>query len=136
MARDYNLSNEEKKQVEAKEKSIREKLRLDKHHKIERFGVTMSVLFVSLLCLTIAVCVKRHNDNKVQLGDTPIYTTSFEMSLTHNEGSVVDIYRNKAGTKTDHPGSYPVFSVYSRSAQYADSHQEYSSQQKKLHYIN
>lgn len=100
MARDYNLSNEEKKQVEAKEKSIREKLRLDKHHKIERFGVTMSVLFVSLLCLTIAVCVKRYNDNKVQLGDTPIYTTSFEMSLTHNEGSVIDIYRNKAGTKT------------------------------------
>lgn len=100
MARDYNLSNEEKKQVEAKEKSIREKLRLDKHHKIERFGVTMSVLFVSFLCLTIAVCVKRYNDNKVQIGDTPIYTTSFEMSLTHNKGSVVDIYRNKAGTKT------------------------------------
>lgn len=80
--------------------SLLAKLKLDNHHKIERFGV----LFLSLLCcmgiVLSTIVVKASKDNSQTLTEQAKYTQSFAMSKSKVNGEVVDVYTNESHTKT------------------------------------
>ena len=75
------------------------KLKLDKHHRIERFGVLFFSL-VFIMCVLTGISLKAHIENQhLVLTDQAVYTETAEWSLTGQEVSVVDIYRNEDCTR-------------------------------------
>lgn len=80
-------------------KTLLSKLNMDKHHRIEWFGISFSGLFVALLIVSLTIGAKAHNDSKVTLGEQAMYTQSFQTSLSGVRGSVENIYSNESNTK-------------------------------------
>lgn len=76
-----------------------EKLYLDKHHKIEHFGVVFLALSLCLAILVASIGFKHFNDNHQTLTAKCVYTNKFKTSLTGASGSVQDVYVNSAHTK-------------------------------------
>ena len=72
---------------------------LDKHHRIERFGVVFSILLVCMIAVVLSANAKSKRDSKVLLNSNVIYTTEFVTSLSGNEGTVEGIYCDDARTK-------------------------------------
>lgn len=69
------------------------------HYKIERFGVIFSVLMLCLV-LSFGIAEKQHRDAlKVQLGDQVMYTTDFQMSVSHAPCEVLDVRVSEDKTK-------------------------------------
>lgn len=69
------------------------------HYKIERFGIIFFVL-ISCLVLSFGIAQKQHSDAlRVQLGDQVMYTTSFQMSVSHAPCNVLDIRVSEDKTK-------------------------------------
>ena len=69
------------------------------HYKIERFGV---IFFLLLVCLvsSFGFAQKQHMDAMaVQLGDQVMYTTAFQMSVSHAPCEVMDIRVSEDKTK-------------------------------------
>lgn len=75
------------------------KFYLDRHHKMERFGVLFILFFVALAILFAVSCSKKHKDDKFKVNDQAMYTTSASWSLTGQDVSVKNIYRNSDTTK-------------------------------------
>ena len=98
MAKD-SLTDEERFELEKQKQARLAKFKMDKHHKIERFGVTVASIVFCMLILTVCVFIKYRKDMKAKVGDTPIYTKAFATSLTHHNGTVENIYRNEKGDK-------------------------------------
>lgn len=70
----------------------------DKHHKMERFGVSTLVILILMSILTTTIGMKSYRDNHQALTDKAIYTTEFTMSRSQAKGHVVDIFTNEAKT--------------------------------------
>lgn len=75
-------------------------LKLDKHHKMERFGVlfvAFCVLFAGIFSYSFYI---KQKNSQLQLTSQVIYTSKTKWSLSGNQVSVDDVYRNKDTTKT------------------------------------
>ena len=85
--------------MKTKFQSFLVRFKLDKHHRIERFGIFFFSLVFIMLCL-VAVSFKAHMENsKLKLTEQAIYTTDAAWSLTGQNVSVVRAYRNESFTK-------------------------------------
>lgn len=78
---------------------LREKLKLDRHHRIERFGVLFFVLVLLLSVVVTSIAIKKAKDDSVTLDNRVVYTNSFKTSLTEQSGTVEGIYKNEDNTK-------------------------------------
>lgn len=75
------------------------KLKLDKHHSIERFGVTFLVLSMLLTGTLVSGAYSHFQKNKDILSSKVIYTEDFSTSRTNVGGSVKNIYTSSDGSK-------------------------------------
>lgn len=75
------------------------KLKLDKHHRIERFGVMLLTLSILMSGLLASIVVKKTKDDALALSVRAMYTTHFTTSVTGISGDVVDVYRSDDGTR-------------------------------------
>ena len=75
------------------------KFKLDRHHLMERFGITMLVVLILFITSIGLTYVKYRKDNKETLTSQAIYTTSFTTSKTELQGSVMDVFSNQNKTK-------------------------------------
>lgn len=72
-------------------------LRLGKHYRIERFGISFIVLSLALI-MCVSVCLMTSIEKKnVTLATQSLYTTSFSTSRTNVRGSVQGVYRSEDG---------------------------------------
>lgn len=79
--------------------SLRQKLFLDDHHKMERFCITF-VAFIVILFALFGVAVKKHSDmQKLSLSTTALYTRNSKWSLTGESIEFLNLYRNEDFTK-------------------------------------
>ena len=76
------------------------KLKLDKHHRIERFGVLFFSLVLVMAILVSISMVQHIKNQRIVLTDKAIYTTEDNWSLTGQSVQVVNMYRNKNCTKS------------------------------------
>ena len=76
------------------------KLKLDKHHRIERFGVLFFSLVLVMVILVSISMVQHIKNQRIVLTDKAIYTTEDNWSLTGQSVQVVNMYRNKNCTKS------------------------------------
>ena len=79
--------------------NILAKLKLDRHHLIERFGVIFMALLVMISSLSIVIALEDRQRQKDAFRDAYLYTSSFSSSLTDSSGSVVNLYVNSERTK-------------------------------------
>ncbi|MBD5585201.1 MAG: hypothetical protein HDQ88_08965, partial [Clostridia bacterium] len=79
---------------------LSERLFLDKHHTIERFGVLFGVLFVSLVIVFISTCFSQVDFNENLLLTQSKWSTEFTFSLSGATGSVVNVFRDDNNTKS------------------------------------
>lgn len=75
------------------------KFKLDKHHKMERFGVLFLILCICLVSVTGTILLKTNKEDAQTLSSRVVYTQSFTTSKTGNKGSVYNIYTNETNTK-------------------------------------
>ena len=78
---------------------IKQKLKLDRHHLMERFGVLMLVIMAMLVSSIGLTFAKYRKDNSETLTSQAVYTSAFTTSKTDLTGSVVDVFSNKNHTK-------------------------------------
>lgn len=78
--------------------NILSKLKLDNHHKIERFGVVVLSLALALLIVTGTTVGSWYRVQHRKLGSQAIYTTEFKTSRTGVGGNVEQIFRNNDQT--------------------------------------
>lgn len=78
--------------------NILSKLKLDNHHKIERFGVVVLSLALALLIVTGTTVGSWYRAQHRKLGSQAIYTTEFKTSRTGVGGNVEQIFRNNDQT--------------------------------------
>lgn len=78
---------------------ILSKLKLDSHHKMERFGVIFICILLSFAVICTTIFLKKMEDDKVTLGSQVMYSTSFSSSRTATTGSVSQIYCSDDRTK-------------------------------------
>jgi hypothetical protein len=71
----------------------------DKHHAIERFGISFLILTIVFCAITGSIISTSYKKNHQALADTAIYTTEFTMSRTQTKGTVEGIFTNKDNTK-------------------------------------
>ena len=76
------------------------KLKLDKHHRIERFGVLFFSLVLVMTILVSISMVQHIKNQRIVLTDKAIYTTEDTWSLTGQGVQVVNMYRNENYTKS------------------------------------
>lgn len=76
------------------------KLKLDKHHRIERFGVLFFSLVLVMTILVSISMVQHIKNQRIVLTDKAIYTTEDNWSLTGQSVQVVNMYRNENYTKS------------------------------------
>ena len=82
-----------------KAQSIRSKLKLDKHHKIEQFGIGFCA-FALAFAFIFGHSFKVHIDNKnITLTSQAKYTQEGQFSLSGDTMNVVEVYRNNDYTK-------------------------------------
>ena len=75
------------------------KLKLDKHHRMERFAIS-SISLILVCALLTAYAAKLYLDHKkIVLTEQAIYTTDTVWSLSGGNVHVENIYRNEATTK-------------------------------------
>lgn len=79
---------------------LSEKFFLDKHHKIERFGVMFGVLFLALLTVFVTTCFSQVDHNETLVLTQSKWSTEFSFSLSGASGSVVNVFRNSDNTKS------------------------------------
>lgn len=72
---------------------------LDRHHKMERFGVLFVVFFVALVSIFVISARQKYEDDKFKISEQSMYTTEAKWSLTEQTVKVKGIYRNKDTTK-------------------------------------
>ena len=78
---------------------IMQKLKLDSHHKMERFSV-LFCFFIFMIGLLFAISFKIHLDHqKITLDRQALYTEKSAWSLTGQKVKVIDIYRNNDSSK-------------------------------------
>lgn len=75
------------------------KLKLDRHHKMERFGVLFFCLVLAFGVLLTTIVIKKMNDDKVTLGSQVMYTSEFSSSKSGISGTVRNIYCSDDRTK-------------------------------------
>ena len=75
------------------------KLKLDKYHKIERFGIIFTTLLSLMLIVTISISIGYKREQGSQLDERALFTRSFSTSLSGVNGTVHEIYTNEANTK-------------------------------------
>lgn len=78
---------------------IMAKLKLDRHHKMERFGVLFFCLILAFGVLLTTIWIKKTEDDKVTLGTQVMYTSEFTSSKSGLSGSVQSIYCSDDRTK-------------------------------------
>ena len=71
----------------------------DRHHSLERFGVSFLLVFVLMVAMLGRMTYVHIQNNIIQLSDQAVYTRSFSTSKTNTVGSVVNVYGNKERTK-------------------------------------
>lgn len=69
------------------------------HYKMERFGVMVLTLTLSMSILMGTIVKHKADMDKETLGTNVVYTNSFDMSLSQNRVEVVNIFSNSAQTK-------------------------------------
>lgn len=79
--------------------NVMSKLKLDRHHKMERFGVIFFCLLLAFGVLLTTIFIKKAKDDKVTLGRQVMYTTDFTSSKTGLTGTVKNIYCSDDRTK-------------------------------------
>ena len=79
--------------------SIAAKLKLTKHHKIERFGIFFITLVLCMGTLTGFIAHSNVTQNSEMLETRSVYTTNISLSLTANKGIVHGVYRSIDRTK-------------------------------------
>lgn len=70
-----------------------------KHYALERFGILLAVLCVSMIAVCGSIFGKREMDLDAQEAYQPLYTTQFAMSLSHAKGQVVSVNTSLDKTK-------------------------------------
>lgn len=75
------------------------KLKIDKYHKIERFGIIFATLLSLMLIVTISISIGYKNEQGSQLNEQALFTRSFSTSLSGVNGTVHEVYTNEANTK-------------------------------------
>ena len=75
------------------------KLKFDKHHKFEWFGVGVILLVVVMLFITLSAFVVKSKQDKDTMANRVIYTQKFSTSLSGISGTVEKIYRSDDNTK-------------------------------------
>lgn len=75
------------------------KFYLDRHHKMERFGVLFILFFVLLAAIFVVGIRQKQKDDKFNINDQAMYTTKASWSLTDQDVAVKNIYRNSDTTK-------------------------------------
>lgn len=73
-------------------KGLSKKLKLDSHHAIERFGVTMGVMTALFALLFVSTLGSSVLNNHTKLDSTALYTSSFTTSKSQLTGSVPGVY--------------------------------------------
>lgn len=79
-------------------KSMLKKL-FDKHHAMERFGVSFLVLTIIFASITLSVASTSYRKKHQALSSKAMYTQEFKMSRSQTQGNVVGVYTNKDHTK-------------------------------------
>lgn len=72
----------------------------DKHHKIERFGISFLVLVLMFVAIVVSLASTSYRINHQTLSSKAMYTDSFTMSRTQAKADVKGIYTNKDHTKS------------------------------------
>lgn len=75
------------------------KLKFDKHHKFEWFGVGVIFLVIVMLFITVSAFVVKSKQDKDTMANRVIYTQKFSTSLSGISGTVEKIYRSDDNTK-------------------------------------
>lgn len=75
------------------------KLKLDKHHRMERFAISSISLILVCALLTVYAAKLYLDHKKIVLTEQAIYTTDTVWSLSGGNVHVENIYRNEATTK-------------------------------------
>ena len=80
--------------------SIKAKLLLDNHHKMERFCILVILLFMALVAFWgIGMKIKSDRE-KLYLSDASLYTSTSQFSLTKNKVHLLNMYCDKDHTKS------------------------------------
>lgn len=99
----YDKELEEKSIEELEERKekrhLLNKLKLDSHFKMERFGFIMIFLSVMLTFVSIGGYFSHREYKKKLLQENVLYTDVFTFSKTENAGKVVDVFRNKENNR-------------------------------------
>ena len=83
----------------AKKNSLLGKLKLDKHHRMEQFGIIFCA-FMLAFAFIFGTAVKTHLSNKkLNLTAQAKYTETAQFSLSQEKVNVVEVYRNNDCTK-------------------------------------
>ena len=83
----------------AKKNSLLGKLKLDKHHRMEQFGIIFCV-FMLAFAFIFGTAVKTHLSNKkLNLTAQAKYTETAQFSLSQEKVNVVEVYRNNDCTR-------------------------------------
>ena len=69
------------------------------HYAIERFGIMFISLFLMMCILTSTIIVSKVRYDTKALSGQAQYTSSFTMSLSGAQGSVLGVYTNDDHTK-------------------------------------
>lgn len=75
------------------------RLKMDAHHKIEWFGVSLFSLLLAMTLVSTSIMIKHHSDSKERLGSQSMYTQSFTTSISGISGTVSGIYSNSTNTR-------------------------------------
>lgn len=92
-----NITKKEAKKTKFQKLLI--KLKLDPHHRMERFAITSISLFIVISLLTAYAAKLYIDSKKITLTTQAIYTTSAVWSLTGGTVTVDSIYRNEDTSK-------------------------------------
>lgn len=82
-----------------KVQDLAKKLKMDSHHLMERFGVTMGSFGVIGAILLTGSGAAAFDANRAKVSDTALYTPAFTTSKTSQAGSVEGIFTNELGNK-------------------------------------
>lgn len=80
-------------------KGLLAKLRLDSHHKIERFMAGSAIIFTLLGFSFVSAGYSAYESGKMDLSTTAIYSQTFTTSQSGVQGTVDGVWRNKDNSK-------------------------------------
>ena len=80
--------------------TLMSKLKLDKHHKIEQFGVLFICLMLCFAIVIVSCASAKVKASNTAMTEDAVYSTEFVSSRTGTSGDVINVFTSKDKTKT------------------------------------